>query len=128
MKTLNYFETIFMLLLLGSIFCLFGIQTAAIAADSTSNTEQSDVSLYKWGYWDKGVLPAAGPRFRTIPSVRNAKPNYRNLPPAPPAILPVSPVNPPAPPVISKPKIKLTGPRPGGKPSPSFIRRPGGST
>jgi len=83
-----------------------------VAEDQTQKSETTDVSLYQWGYWDKGVLPAAGPRFRGVPTVKNANPNYRNLPPAAAVTVQAPAVSQPVQADRPKPKIKLRGPRP----------------
>lgn len=109
-------------------FSLLVLAASTVAAqDQTQKSDKSDVSLYKWGYWDKGVLPAAGPQFRGVPTVKNANPNYRNLPPAPPTQMAPTPT--PKPVVTPPPIVPVRPPMPSitpGSPGMPPMPRPGG--
>lgn len=55
------------------LLCFFN-QVSAGSVDLT----KKDPSLYRWGYWDKGVLPSAGPK--TYRLIKHHIPRYRQLP------------------------------------------------
>jgi len=98
------------LLLLGAVTTILTLCIVFIGSSDAGKKGKDDVSLYKWGYWDKMVPPAAGPRV--IPSIENASSDYRPLPPEPPQPPPLTPpaITPGSPDIPSPPPISGSAP------------------